>query len=638
MNSCQIEIKNKNQTDEKTFDSGLKTIVQLKIVNAVIATVFLLTGMVYRKFFPQQAQVGELLSLIAALSVFIPVFINAVKGFFVSESHFMTEQLVMFATLALIVNGDLEVATLIPIIMVVGHLLEEKSIIGVEEAINTLRKLSSNKAHLLIGDEEKTIEISELKINDKVVIYPGETVPVDGTVVKGASLIDQAHVTGESAPAEVESGNQIFAGTMNINGKLVVEVNRTADNTLLSNIVALLEKAGSSKTPIIKIIEKYMDLYFPAVIMIAAITLFVTHDISRLVTVLVISCPCAFVLASPSAMIAALVLASRRGIMIRNSAFVEAVAGIDTLVFDKTGTITSGIFQVVNLHPESGVSEKELLQAAGLCATGSMHPVSKAVSRYLEEAKFQIPAADSQEELHGKGVRARAQGSTYLLGKEKWVWQETGVSGNSNHQDNSFSTVWVALDQKILGCFTMADLPRPELKKVLAESREAGVEKLVLLTGDKKAVGEKIGRMFGFDYIESECLPQHKLDLIKKMQNEGHRVMFIGDGINDALALKAGDIGVAIGQTGADIAIQSSDITLKNDQLTSLPFLFKLSRAIHLIINQNIIIGTGFGLVMISMATLGVITPVWGAIAHNLGTFFVLVNSARLLREKPEFD
>jgi Cd2+/Zn2+-exporting ATPase len=616
----------------------LKTIVQLKIVNAVIATVFLLTGMVYRKFFPQQAQVGELLSLIAALSVFIPVFINAVKGFFVSESHFMTEQLVMFATLALIVNGDLEVATLIPIIMVVGHLLEEKSIIGVEEAINTLRKLSSNKAHLLIGDEEKTIEISELKINDKVVIYPGETVPVDGTVVKGASLIDQAHVTGESAPAEVESGNQIFAGTMNINGKLVVEVNRTADNTLLSNIVALLEKAGSSKTPIIKIIEKYMDLYFPAVIMIAAITLFVTHDISRLVTVLVISCPCAFVLASPSAMIAALVLASRRGIMIRNSAFVEAVAGIDTLVFDKTGTITSGIFQVVNLHPESGVSEKELLQAAGLCATGSMHPVSKAVSRYLEEAKFQIPAADSQEELHGKGVRARAQGSTYLLGKEKWVWQETGVSGNSNHQDNSFSTVWVALDQKILGCFTMADLPRPELKKVLAESREAGVEKLVLLTGDKKAVGEKIGRMFGFDYIESECLPQHKLDLIKKMQNEGHRVMFIGDGINDALALKAGDIGVAIGQTGADIAIQSSDITLKNDQLTSLPFLFKLSRAIHLIINQNIIIGTGFGLVMISMATLGVITPVWGAIAHNLGTFFVLVNSARLLREKPEFD
>ncbi|MGM0599483.1 MAG: heavy metal translocating P-type ATPase [Candidatus Rifleibacteriota bacterium] len=638
MSSRQTENDNRKQSPEKTFSSGLKTIVQLKIVNAVIATVFLLTGMVYRKFFPQQAQVGELLSLIAALSVFIPVFINAVKGFFVSESHFMTEQLVMFATLALIVNGDLEVATLIPIIMVVGHLLEEKSIIGVEEAINTLRKLSSNKAHLLQGDKEKTIEISELKINDEVVIYPGETVPVDGTVVKGTSLIDQAHVTGESAPAEVEDGNQIFAGTMNINGKLVVRVNRTADNSLLSNIVALLEKAGSSKTPIIKIIEKYMDLYFPAVIMIAAITLFVTHDISRLVTVLVISCPCAFVLASPSAMIAALVLASRRGIMIRNSAFVEAVAGVDTLVFDKTGTITSGIFQVVNLHPEPEVTEQELLRAAGICAAGSIHPVSQAVNSYLNEIKFEVPKANSQEELHGKGVRARVDNTTYLLGKEKWVWSETGCSSNSQHLDNSFSTVWVAIDQKILGYFTMADLPRPELKKVLAESREAGVEKLVLLTGDKKSVGEKIGRMFGFDCIESECLPQHKLDLIKKMQSEGHRVMFIGDGINDALALKAGDIGVAIGQTGADIAIQSSDITLKNDQLTSLPFLFKLSKAIHLIINQNIIIGTGFGLVMIAMATLGAITPVWGAIAHNLGTFFVLVNSARLLREKPDFD
>lgn len=622
------------KSDSSDFSVGLKRVIQLKIVNAVMATVLLLTGLVYKRAFPDQVQVGDLLLFLAAFSVFLPIVISGIKGFFVKDNRFMTEQLVMFASIALMVNGDLAAATVIPIIMVIGHILEEKSIIGVEEAISSLKKLGARKAHLLKDGNEIDAEITSLKVGDRLMIYPGETVPIDGTVHQGESLVNQAHVTGESAPAEVERGSELFAGTININGKLCIEVSRTAGNTLLSNIVALLEEAGSTKIPVVKIIEKYLDLYFPAVIMVAAITLFLTHEISRLVTVLVISCPCSFVLASPTAMIAALVLASRKGIMIRNSTFVEGMADVDTLIFDKTGTITSGFYQLVDVIPHGMSEKKEVVAAAAICASGSIHPVSQAIVRYCEEFDIGYLKADNQSELHGRGVKAVSCETTYLLGKADWVFAEIGQVVPEQPENEAVSTVWVAADNKILGQINLADVPRPEFHRILDDCRSIGIKELILLTGDKKAVAARIGEMFSFDLIKAECLPQDKLEFVQSCKKAEKKVMFIGDGINDALALKASDVGVAIGSSGADIAIQSSDITIRSDSLANIPFMFRLSKRIHRTINQNILIGTGFSLLMIGLATFGVITPVWGAIAHNLGTFFVLVNSARLLNKK----
>ncbi len=615
------------------YSTGLRRVIQLKIVNAVLATVFLLTGLLYKEFFPDQLQVGDLLILAAAISVFVPIMINGIKGFFVAGNQYMTEQLVMFASIALIVNGELAAATIIPIIMVIGHLLEEKSIIGVEEAISSLKKLSTNKAHLLVDGQEKESDIKSLEIDQQVIVYPGEIVPIDGRIKSGQSLINQAHVTGESAPLEVAPGAELFAGTTNLTGKLVVQVTRTAGNTLLSNIVSLLKEAGNTKIPIVKIIEKYLDLYFPAVIMIAAITLFVTHDIERLVTVLVISCPCAFVLASPTAMIAALVVASRKGIMIRNSAFVESLANVDTMIFDKTGTVTTGYYQIVELLPEAGISESELITAAGLCATGSMHPVSQAINRYCVDNAIELHKAETQKELHGKGVEARHNGNNYYLGKAEWLNSLPGLKAQPS-DNNSLSTVWVAANDRLLGSFSLADLPRPEFKEIINECRAENINEIVLLTGDKQAVGERIGKLFAFDLIKSECLPKDKLDFVQECKTQGKKVLFVGDGINDALALKASDVGVAIGVGGSDIAIQSSDITLKSESLASIPFMFRLSRRIHRTINQNILIGTGFSLLMIILATLGFITPIWGAVSHNLGTLFVLINSASLLSKR----
>jgi P-type E1-E2 ATPase len=334
-------------------------------------------------------------------------------------------------------------------------------------------------------------------------------------------------------------------------------------------------------------------------------------------------------------MIAALVIASRKGIMIRNSSFVETLANIDTIIFDKTGTVTTGSYQIVDLVPENNVSESELVSAAAVCATGSMHPVSQAIARYALENSINVNKAESQQELHGKGVEANFNKTSYLLGRSEWISEKINRKF-SGDLSNDLSTVWVAVDKKLLGRITLADLPRPEFKDIMAECRKQNIKEIFLLTGDRKMVAEKIGKLFSFDLIQAECLPQHKLDFVQKCKEQGKKVMFVGDGINDALALKASDVGVAIGVGGSDIAIQSSDITLKSESLASIPFMFRLSRKIHRTINQNILIGTGFSLLMITMATLGIITPVWGAISHNLGTLFVLINSASLLSKKGE--
>ncbi|MEW6709798.1 MAG: cation-translocating P-type ATPase [Candidatus Riflebacteria bacterium] len=619
--------------DSSDYTGGLGKIVQLKIVNALLAMVFLAAGFIFKQAFPDQTQVGDLLIFIAAISVFIPILINGLKGFFEKTNRFMTEQLVMFATLALMVSGEMLAATIIPIIMVIGHILEEKSIIGIEEAINSLKNLASKLAHRLSDGKETDVAITELKINDHVVIYPGETVPIDGRVIKGQSMVNQAHLTGESSPVEVAKDSEIFAGTINLNGKLLIEVGRTSENTLLHNIASLLDEAGRTKIPAIKMIEKYLDLYFPTVIMVAASALFLTHEISRLVTVLVISCPCSFVLASPTAMIAALVVASRKGIMIRNSTFLESISEVDTMIFDKTGTITSGIFEVIDVFPEKMNEKDEVLAAAAVCASGSMHPVSQAIVRLCEEKNLGYLKAERQMELHGKGVLAESGDIQFRLGKAQWIFPELGLKPPHEDPEDNSSAVWVSSGNRILGKITLADLPRKELQTVLQESREKGVKEMVLLTGDKSNVAGQIGRLFNFDLVKAECLPQDKLDFVQACKKQGKKVMFIGDGINDALALKASDIGIAFGPGGADIAIQSSDVTLRDDSLIHIPFMFSLSRRILRTIHQNVIIGAGFSLIMIILASAGMITPIWGAIAHNFGTLFVIVNSARILNK-----
>ena len=577
---------------------------------------------------------SQVIMALASIIVAIPVFWSGLIGLFSKESKFMTEQLVSLAILAAMMQKDFVVATVIPIILVFGHFLEEKSIMGIEEAIASLKRLNSHDAVVIKNGKEVHVELSALKIDDTVVCYPGETIAADGTIIEGDSSINQAPITGESLPVDAFPGSKVFAGTINLSGKLLIKVTAISANSVFNKIVTMLKDAERSKAPIVKIIEKYLDLYFPFVIMIAAITLFVTSDINRAVAILVLSCPCALVLASPTAKITALVNASRYGIMIKNTAFLEILADIDTMVFDKTGTVTFGKLEIEKIIPQPNIEITDLLQKASICASGSHHPVSTAIIDYMHNNHIDISVHTGQQEIHGMGVKTEIDGIKYYLGRQSWICEDTNLDAVESSFSGSSISVWVATDKQILGQLFFSDKPRPEMKEAILNIRNLGVKHFVLLTGDKKQIGEEIGNRLGFNEVIAECIPQDKLDYINRKKAEHHKVMFVGDGINDALALKASDCGVAIAHGGADIAIQNSDIALNSNNLSNLPQMFILSNKTRTIINQNILIGTSFSIFMMLLASAGFVTPIYGAILHNLGSVFVVLNSARLLKDK----
>lgn len=615
---------------------GLNNILKLRLNNSIFAIVLLISGAIYKLIYPEQEQMSQVIMAIASVVVAIPVFWSGLVGLFSKESKFMTEQLVSLAILAAMMQKDFVVATIIPIILVFGHFLEEKSIMGIEEAIASLKKLNSHDAVILKDGKETRVELSALQINDTVVCYPGETIASDGTVIEGDSSINQAPITGESLPVEAFPGTKVFAGTINLSGKLLIKVTAISANSIFNKIVTMLKDAEKSKAPIVKIIEKYLDLYFPFVIMIAAITLFVTSDINRAVAILVLSCPCALVLSSPTAMIAALVNASKYGIMIKNTAFLEILADIDTMVFDKTGTVTFGKLEIEHINTENGVSDDEILKTASICASGSHHPVSMAIIEYMHQKNIEMSIQTGQQEIHGMGVKKELDGTSYYLGRLSWICDDTGLAPIEKQASTNSISVWVATNNKILGQLTFSDKPRPEMQESINKIRKLGVKHFVLLTGDKKQIGEEIGNKLGFNEVISECIPQDKLDYINNKKSEKHKVMFVGDGINDALALKASDCGVAIAHGGSDIAIQNSDIALNSSNLSNLPQMFILSAKTRSIINQNILIGTSFSIFMMLLASAGFVTPIYGAILHNLGSVFVVLNSARLLKGNTE--
>ena len=623
---------NHSHSHEDAHSVGLNKILKLRLTNSIFAIVLLISGGIYKLIYPEQQQMSQVILAIASVVVAIPVFWSGLIGLFSKESKFMTEQLVSLAILAAMMQKDFVVATIIPIILVFGHFLEEKSIMGIEQAIASLKKLNSHDAIVEKDGTETHVELSELKLNDTVICYPGETIAADGIISEGDSSINMAPITGESLPVDAYPGSKVFAGTINLSGKLKIKVTSISENSVFNKIITMLKEAEKSKAPIVKIIEKYLDLYFPFVIMIAAITLFVTSDIDRAVAILVLSCPCALVLASPTAMIAALVNASKYGIMIKNTAFLEILSDIDTMVFDKTGTVTFGKLEIEEIIPQPGIDKEELLRIASICASGSHHPVSVAIIDYMHKNKIDISVQTGQQEIHGMGVKTELYGTKYYLGRLNWICEDAKLEKvEAKNSDNSIS-VWVATDKIILGQVFFSDKPRPEMKEAITTIRNLGVKTLVLLTGDKKEIGEKVSNELGFDAVIAECIPQDKLDYINITKNEQHKVMFVGDGINDALALKASDCGVAIAHGGSDIAIQNADIALNSNNVSNLPQMFILSNKTKTIINENILIGTSFSIFMMLLASAGFISPIYGAILHNLGSVFVVLNSARLLK------
>ena len=623
-----------------TVSERAKIVIQLG--SALLATGLLAVGLIQKHFGPPElANIAELIMAMGACVVAIPIFWHALCGLLSNDSHTIIDQLVSLATLAALATGDFVTATLIPVIMAIGHFLEERSILGAQAAIEGLRILHAHKATLLTADGEREVEPSQLKKGDLVIVRPGDVIAADGQISEGLSAVDQSSITGESVPEDVGPNDNVYAGTVNLTGLLRVRVTRTGSQTALGRVVELLREAEQSKTPVLKLIEQYAGYYVPIILTIAGVVLFVTRDMSRAVAVLIVGCPGALVLAGPTAMIAALAAASRLGILIKNTRFLEALADVDTVVLDKTGTVTLGQLELLSVQPMNGHDEDELLRQAVACAVGSRHPVSRAIVRAAESAGIESElggSGDQIEEVSGKGILATRNGEVKLLGRRDWLIEQ-GVNLPEN-PDHSGPIVWLGrIDRtaggttaQAVGCLLLADTPRPEAKQAILDLKTLGVERSVLLTGDRKEVAQLIGTALEMDEIIAEVLPEQKLRTVHAEREAGRSVMMVGDGVNDALALASGDVGVALGAVASDIALQSADVALMTNDLGRLPLCVQLARRTRGTIHQNVLIGAGISIAFVWLASVGFITPLFGAILHNLGEFFVIGNSARLLR------
>ena len=611
------------------LSAGERAKVGAQLGTAMLAAGLLAAAWAYQLVAgPEQRPVADLLKAAAALIVAVPLFVTAARGLVTGDPDTIVEQLVALAVLAAMASGEFGTAVLVPLLVGLGHFLERRSALGAQAAIDGLKQLHARRAVRLTGTGEEDVTPADLHPGDLVRVYPGEVVPADGTVRTGASAVDQSSVTGESVPEEVGPGTRVFAGAVNLSGPLDVAVTGVGGQTALGQVLGLLREAERSKTPTLKLLERYAGYYVPIVLLIAGVVLFASRDLSRAVAVLVVACPGAFVLAGPTAMIAALGAASRLGVLVKNAKFLEALADADTLVLDKTGTVTLGRLAVVDVVPTAGHDRAAVLAAAAVCARGSRHPASRAV------AEAAGPVADSEpaavEEVAGNGVVAVRGGERLLLGRREWL-QGLGLAV-PDAPDHAGPLAWVARGDVVLGAVLLADLPRPEAAAAVHDLRGLGLGRVVLLTGDRRAVAEQVAGTLGIEVVIAEVLPAQKLLAVRAEVAAGRRVMVVGDGVNDALALASGDVGVAMGAMGSEIALRSADVALMTNDLGRLPLAVRLARATRAVINQNLLVGAGFSALMLALAAAGVVSPLAGAVLHNLGEVYVVFNSARLLR------
>lgn len=596
------------------------------IITSLAALTCLVAGKIYTKVFPEQDVIAGIIYFIGVAIIGVPIAITAIKGFIKQDISASMETLVFVAVAVCVLDGEYTVAILIPIILTVVHFLEEKSIMGGREALDGLKKMQSKTAIKLVNGAEVEVDAKSLVPGDMIAVKPGAALSVDGTVVSGATNMDQKSLTGESLPKETGVGDTVYAGTVNIDGEIKVRVEKAYSDTSFSKIVELLENAENMTMPETRIVDRFMVYYIPMALIIATLVWLFTKDISKAVAVLVVSCPCGYMLVSSAPVIAALAASSKRGILIKKPSFIERLAETDYFVFDKTGTVTGGTLEAVGVHLTAAESEDELIIAAATVANGSLHPTSRSI---LKLADGRLDEGYNVTEEVGRGVRGKKDGSEIILGSRRFLMSEGFEVTDEFEADGACS--WVAKDGKLLGCIVFRDIPRPEAAEALKELKSLGIVENCMLTGDNSVAAKRVGDEIGFDTVKSRLLPEQKLENVK-LAKVGHTVTAVGDGINDSPALGEADVGIAMGAMGSDTAIASADIALMNNDLRNLPFLVKLCRKTKKTIYANIVIAFSISFVMIFLAAAGVISPVTGAFLHNIGAFIVLLNSGRILK------
>ena len=579
-------------------------------------------------------------SILGALILGFPIVWVAVKD--LRAGAFNTNLLVALAVLALVGSGHYQEAGIVSFFMLLGQIIETRTAEGALASIHSLIQLTPTKARRVNGDQEQEVPVQELIIGDIIRVRPGDNVAADGVIARGQGSFNQANITGESLPVDKKPGDEVFAGTVNLTGVLDIRVTRAGQDTALGRVRDLILAAEKTKLPIARIMDQYMAFYTPLVLVIGGLVWTFTHDLNRVVSVFIVCCPCAFVLATPTAIVAALSTAARLGILIKNVGDIELAAKINAFVFDKTGTLTTGKLAVSRLAPLRETTPAELLRVAASAEKFSNHPAAKALVQLAGDAGVPLVDVSDFSEAAGRGVQARLNGSSVVIGRAQWL-QENGVTGGflqsvDLRETEGWSLIFVARDNRCIGWVGLQDQTRGEAKEALAELKLAGTRRIAMVSGDRQLVAARVAREIGCEEVVGECLPQDKVDFVRQTRSKGYRVAVVGDGVNDAPALAAGDLGIAMGAAGSEVAVHSATIALMNNDLRRLPFLVRLSRETRRVINQNVLFGLCFVIGGLVLSMLNYISPIVAAVLHVAGSLLVVFNSFRLVRQGEELE
>jgi Cd2+/Zn2+-exporting ATPase len=615
--------------------------VSLALLGTLLGGTLLINSMISPIFYGSDSEVKPLLAMLAAILLGLPIVIHSIKS--VIQGHMHMDELVALAIIAAFATGDYVAASVVAFFLLLSELVETRTALGARAAIESLIKLTPTRAWLIATDgSEKEINAARLSKDDIIRVRPGDNIAADGDVIKGLSSVNEATITGESLPADKLPGMQVFAGTSNLTGVLDIKVTRVGEDTTLGKVQSLILQAEHTKIPIMRIIDKYVKWYIPTILMISAIIWFFTRDVNRAIGAIVVSCPCALILATPTAMVAALSASARLGILIKKVADLELAGRITAMVFDKTGTLTTGQLYVTKLTPANGVEPAELLKAAASAEQMSKHPAARALQIVAREANLQLSAAKNFAETPGKGVTAVVGGAKVFVGRDTFLAEQgidtSVVSDPALHEEQGFSTLYVASGSKCIGWIGMQDKTRPEARYAVDKLKETGIKRVTMLTGDREEVAKRVAAELGCTDVKAKCLPHDKLAIVEHMKTAGHIVAVVGDGINDAPALASGDLGIAMGAAGSDVAINSASIALMSNDLKRLPFLVHLSRKTRTVINQNLLFGILFIILGVSASAVGWLPLIYAAVLHFSGSLIVVFNSARLVRFGEELE
>ncbi len=606
---------------------------------------FLLIGWVGETAFGLPANIALIFYLLAYLCGGYDIATHALPSLL--RGKFDTDVLMLAAAAGAAVLGNWAEGTFLLFLFSLGHAGEQYALDRARQAVNALGQLMPRTARVRRGNRIQEEPIERLRLQDVVIVRPGDRIPVDGVVRLGESSVDQSPITGESVPVLKRPTDEVYAGTINQEAALEVGVTRLSKDTTLSRVMQMVAEAQSQQSPTQQFTQRFTARFVPAVLVLVVLVAIVpplfgwlsfSESFYRAMLLLVAASPCALAIGAPAAVLAGIAQAARNGVLIKGGVHLENLGALQVMAFDKTGTLTEGRFKVTDIVTLDGVEENELLRITGAVEQHSSHPLAQAVTRAAQARSLILPQAGRLENLPGRGVRSIVDGQPVLVGTLRLFEEEDGrpldaavIRAVESLEAGGKTTMAVSRNGSFLGVLALADVARPQVSQILKRLQALGVKKLVMLTGDNQAVARQIAQQVGVTDVEAGLLPEQKLETIQRLQREHGAVAMIGDGVNDAPALAAATVGIAMGGAGTAVALETADVALMADDLGKLPFAVGLSRASRSIIQQNLALSLGVMLLLVAASVIGLIQLGWAVVLHEGSTILVVLNALRLL-------